>query len=184
MNRRLTAWLAACLVSASAASAQGARPPPAVERLAVTTGPLRPFPFVEWPAEFTPQNTPVEQEVGHFLFWDGSGLQDVEGRTFLVTLIHSGSSGEFNAYLMRKTVHAQLAEAGAVRIAAGKIPRPVIEAIPEVDRQSLLPGLGDVWNDPVETWVIKRPHHLIWLHYTENSAEASLAVVASPSAPQ
>ena len=69
-------------------------------------------------------------------------------------------------------------------IADAKVPQEAIRAIPEVDRQSLSAGMGDPYNDPLETWVIKRAYHTIWVQYSDNSAQASLAVVASPTAQQ
>ena len=160
--------------------AQTAQPSAAAQRVPISTAALQPFPFLTWPADFQPQNPPVSQDDGHFYFWDGARLQDVSGRTFLVTLVQAGESGAFNEYSLKKSVHSQLADAGAVRIAAAKIPASVLRDMPEVDRMSLAPGMGDPYNDPVETWVIKRPHHLLWIQYSDNSAQASLAVVASP----
>lgn len=179
---------AAALAMTSGADAQTRHPGSAqqrvdVDRLPITDAELQDFPFFNWPSEYQPQNTPVSQEVGHFHFWDGQSEKEVEGRTFLVTLIKA-SNGTFNEYFIKKTVHDQLKAEGAVMIAAAKVPQEVIRAIPEVDRQSLSAGMGDPYNDPLETWVIKRAHHTIWVQYSDNSAQASLAVVASPTAQQ
>lgn len=68
-------------------------------------------------------------------------------------------------------------QAGAVKISDARIPNDMLETIPQDVRMELLMGLGDVWNDPVQTWVIHRPEDEIWIHYTSNASEASLAVV-------
>ena len=185
---RTVACGAAMLAISTGAGAQARHSSPAsqridVDRLPVTDAQLQDFPFLSWPTEYQPQNTPVSQEVGHFYFWDGHEEREVEGRTFLVTL-DKASSGTFNEYLIKKTVHDQLKAEGAVMIESAKIPREILLAIPEVDRQSLSAGMGDPYNDPLETWVIKRPRHMIWIQYSDNSAQASLAVVASPTAQQ
>ena len=143
----------------------------------ISVAPLPRWPFLRWPDEVVPQNTPVDQGFGHFRFWDGKALQDVEGRTFMVTLVRRDGHGEFNEYLMRRTVESDLARMGGVRIAAGRVPRAVIDTINDTDRQALLPGLGDIWNSPVQTWIIRRPNRQIWVQYTDTSAEASIAVV-------
>lgn len=177
----------ACVVTVGAIStgavAQARNPRPAphsvdVDRLPVTDAQLEDFPFLTWPSEYQPQNTPVSQESGHFYFWDGQKEREVEGQTYLVTLIKNGS-GTFNEYLIKKRIHDQLNAAGAVQIAVAKVPRDALMVIPEVDRQSLSAGMGDPYNDPLETWVIKRAKHTIWIQYSDNSAQASLAIVAS-----
>ena len=149
----------------------------------MTTAPLAPFPYLSWPSEFAPQNTPVVRSLGHFPFWTGKALHDVEGQTFLVTLVSAGG-GDFNEYLIKKVIQTQLTGAGAVRITASRVPSQVLQSIPEVDRQSLEAGMGDPYNSPVETWLIRRPDREIWIQYNDNSAQASLAVVeTSPQNP-
>ena len=170
------------LLGAMASAQPRPMPPGPAPQAAVTNAPLEPFPFLTWPADFKPQNQPVLRGLGHFQFWTGSSLHDVEGRTFLVTLI--GAGNDFNEYLIKKTVQGHLAKSGATKITASRIPRAVIESIPLTDRQSIGAGLGDPYNDPVETWLIQRPDRQIWVQYTDNSAQASLAVVeTSPANP-
>lgn len=164
--------------SARASSPVGSTLRVDVNRLPITDYQLKEFPFFTWPEEFKPQNTPINQEIGHFFFWDGQKLNEVEGRTFLVTLMRA-DGGVFNEYLIKKTIHEQLKSEGAVLLTSSKIPSAIISTISEVDREGIGQGLGDVYNDPVETWIIKRARYTIWIHYTDNSAEASLAVVAS-----
>ncbi len=147
-----------------------------VASVPVSNAPLKPFPFFDWSAAFTPQNTPLLLSSAHFPFWTGKALHDVEGHAFLVTLVHSGP-GDFNEYLIKKSLQAQFRQAGAIQIASSRIPKSVLANIPEVDREALGPGLGDPYNDPVETWLIQRADRQIWIQYTDDSAEASLAVV-------
>lgn len=151
------------------------------DTLPISTVPLGPFPYFRWPAEFVPQNTAVDESVGHFLFWTGQDLREVEGRTYLVTLVAADDRGTFNEYLIRKTIEGNLVRLGGVRVAAGRLPSRVIGTISDVDKQSLGAGLGDIWNDPVQTWRIRRADRDIWVHYTDDSARASLAVVETPA---
>ena len=74
-------------------------------------------------------------------------------------------------------MEAVFQQAGASKIYEGKIPQAVLDAIPSETTQGLSTGLGDIWNNPVETWVIHRPHDAIWIHYTTSTAQASLAIV-------
>jgi OOP family OmpA-OmpF porin len=137
------------------------------------------FPYVHWPREFLPQNTPVNQGFGHFLFWDGKALQNVEGQTFLVTLVAAEGQSTFNEYLIRKTIEEEVGKMGGFKVAVGRIPLSVISEMTDVDKQSLSAGLGDIYNDPVQVWRIPLPKRDIWVQYTDNSAQASIAIVES-----
>lgn len=173
MAKRIAALIAFGVTLAAPIAALAQRAP----TTAPNPEPSSDFPYVQWPHEFTPQNTPVDQGFGHFLFWDGKTLQNVEGRTFLVTLVRRDDQGSFNEYLIRRTVEGQVARMGGLKVASGRIPSRVIGDMSSVDKQSLGAGLGDIYNDPVQVWRIHRADHDIWVQYTDNSAEASLAIV-------
>ncbi|WP_254602720.1 OmpA family protein [Sphingomonas bacterium] len=165
-------------VPARAATPVAAPAPPdfSIDNVPISNAPLGKFPFFGLPPKYIPQNTPKPPQFGHFLFWTGKAFRDVEGQTYMVTII-TAASGDFSSYGLQRNMHALFTQAGAVKISDAKIPSQVIDAIPDATRQDLGMGLGDVWNDPVETWVIHRPTDAVWIHYTTNSAEASLAVV-------
>lgn len=147
-----------------------------IDHVPISNAPLGKFPFFGWPANYVAQNTPQSIDFGHFLFWTGKGFKDVEGQTYMVTLVRAEEK-QFSTYELKKNMVTLFQQAGAVKIYEGKILRPALDAIPDATRQELLMGLGDIWNDPVETWVIHRPNDDIWIHYTTNTAQASLAVV-------
>ncbi len=136
------------------------------------------FPYFGLPPKYAPQNTPKPPAFGHFLFWTGKAFRDVEGQTYMVT-ITAPESDDFRSYELQKNMRALFQQAGAVKVSEAKIPQAALDALPQEVRQDLLMGLGDIWNDPVETWVIRRPSEDIWIHYTTNTAQASLAVVKS-----
>ncbi|WP_254606528.1 OmpA family protein [Sphingomonas bacterium] len=106
----------------------------------------------------------------------GKAFKDVEGQTYMVTII-APKSDDFSSYELQKNMHALFQQAGAVKVSEAKIPNETIDAIPDATRQELLMGLGDVWNSPAETWVVHRPTDEIWIHYATTTAQASLAVV-------
>ncbi|WP_375398563.1 hypothetical protein [uncultured Sphingomonas sp.] len=135
------------------------------------------FPYLRWPASVVPRNPPVVQAKGHFRFWDGTSLQDVEGRTYLATLVGRDGRRTFDEPLLRRKVEADLLRMGATRLASGRVPASLIDTINDADKQALLPGLGEIRSDPVETWTIRGRNRQIWFHYTGNPAQASIAVV-------
>ena len=159
--------------------ASAAAPVPAdfsIDNVPISNAPLGKFPFFGWPANYQAQNTPKEIGFGHFPFWTGKAFDDVEGQTFMVTLV-SASDKQFSSYELQKNMHALFQQAGAVKVYEGKIPNDTIMALPDTVRGEIAPGLGDAYNDPVETWVIHRPHDAIWINYSTDTSQASLAVV-------
>ena len=148
---------------------------PASPSLAVSRAPLPRFPYLRWPAAYGPQQPPVEQAVGHFRFWDGKALQDVEGRTWLATLVrHGGFRGE----VFGQAIEADLTRLGGIRIAAGRVPAALVDTINDADKQALRPGLGDVANSNVQTWIIRRANRQIWVQVGIEADRAAIAVVA------
>lgn len=94
--------------------------------------------------------------------WTGKAPHDVERQTFLVTLVSAGG-GDSNEYLIKKAMQKQFAKAGGVRVTASRIPSKVLQSIPDVGCESLGAGMGDAYNSPVETWLIRRPDREIWI---------------------
>ena len=147
-----------------------------IDNVPVSNAPLGKFPFFGWPKNYVPQNTPISPDFGHFTFWTGKTFLNIEGHPYMITLI-AGPDKQFASYDLKKNMETLFQQAGAVKVTESKIPQSVLDAIPAATREELIMGLGDIWNDPVETWVIHRPDHAIWVHYTTNTSEASLAVV-------
>ena len=160
-------------------AAPAAVPVPAdfsINNVPISNAPLGKFPFFGWPANYQAQNTPKEIGFGHFPFWTGKAFNDVEGQTFMVTL-DAAPNKQFSSYELQKNMHALFQQAGAVKVYEGKIPNGTIMALPDTVRSEIAPGLGDAYNDPVETWVIHRPHDAIWINYSTNTAQGSIAIV-------
>ena len=147
-----------------------------IDNVPISNAPLGKFPFFGWPKDYVPQNTPISPDFGHFTFWTGKAFRNVEGHSYMVTLI-AGPDRKFVSYDLKRNMETLFQQAGAVKLTESKIPQSSLDTISAATREELIMGFGDIWNDPVETWVIHRPDHAVWIHYTTNTAEASLAVV-------
>ncbi len=171
--RTITAAIMAAVVMAPALKASAAPTRRSSEgRIA-----HRAFPYLRWPVDLAPKQTPVAAKLGHFRFWDGTALQDVEGRSYITTLVSGHSGGQLDDRVFRQAMEKELTRMGAVRIASGHVPAAAIATINDADRKSLASGLGDVANDSVDTWTLRRPHRQVWFQYSAHSGQASVAVV-------
>lgn len=147
-----------------------------IDKLPISNAPLGKFPFFGWPDNYVPQNPAKDIGFGHFPFWTGKAFNDVEGRTYMVTL-REAPDKQFSPYELQKNMRALFQQAGAVKVFEGTIPYDTLKALPDIVRSEIAPGLGDAYNDPVETWVIRRPNETIWINYSTSTSSAGFAVV-------
>lgn len=143
---------------------------------AASKAPLARFPYLRWSADFVPKDAPAVAAVGHFRFWDGTALQDVEGRSYLATLVPR-KDGKRDVAVLLQRMEADLGRMGATRLASDRVPASAIATINAADKVALRAGLGDIENDPVQTWTLRRGRRQVWFQFTGNSAQASIAVV-------
>ncbi|WP_294390577.1 OmpA family protein [uncultured Sphingomonas sp.] len=147
-----------------------------IDNVPISNAPLGKFPYFGLPAGYMARNTQQLHDFGHFLFWTGKNLQNVEGQVYMAEIVNHDEN-KFSSYELTKNMEALFQQAGAVKVAQSKIPKEQMDAIPEATKGELLTGFGDPWNDPVETWVIRRPHDAIWIHYSTNTSQAGMTVV-------
>ncbi|MBW4331365.1 hypothetical protein KY084_10825 [Stakelama sp. CBK3Z-3] len=159
----------------ASASPDGSVPYP-LDKVAVSTADLGQFPYVMLPDGYEPMNRPQLQGVGHFPFWTGTGFHWVEGKVWF-TSIEQLEGTSFSRFGLTQQIEAELQKFGAVKVAKGKIPSALAHALPDDITVDMNEALGDIYNNPVETWVIRRNDRAIWIHFTASSAMATLTVV-------
>lgn len=148
----------------------------ALDSVPVSDAPLGRFPYFALPDGYQPVNPPETREFGHFLFWTGAALREVEGKVFL-SLIGPKDGKTYASYELRKNIEAVLTQAGGRKIADGRIPGSVTETLPEDIRVGMYEGLGNVYGAPVQTWVIRRPDRQIWVHFVPDSNGAAWTIL-------
>ncbi|MCX4195734.1 OmpA family protein [Methylobacterium organophilum] len=148
----------------------------ALDSVPVSDAPLGRFPYFALPDGYQPVNPPETREFGHFLFWTGAALREVEGKVFL-SLIGPRDGKTYSAYELRKNIEAVLTQAGGRKIADGRIPGSVTETLPEDIRVGMYEGLGNVYGAPMQTWVIRRPDRQIWVHFVPDSNGAAWTIL-------
>lgn len=152
-----------------------------VQKVPVTNAEIGDFPYFTWPAHDKPQNPATENDDGYFPFWYDHAFHLTHGKTYMVTVLSATNQPPFDERATRSAFEHAFVKAGAVKIASARIPSATILRLPEADRRRAAAGLGDPYNDPVETWLIHRNDRLIWISFTSDSAGASLAVVEAPT---
>ena len=163
---------AAAAGDVSAAAAAGAFD---VNSVALSSVRLGDFPYLRLPEGYKPQNTEA-QDFADFPFWTGSRFEMIEGRVHQTQITNDTGKSFSRLELLRNMEHA-LNEAGAVRIFDGQIPNEAAHALPEAVQLAALNGIGDIYNNPSQTWVIRQADRTAWIHLYVGSAQGAMAVV-------
>jgi OmpA-OmpF porin, OOP family len=149
-----------------------------ISTVPVSTSPLGQFPFFSLPAGYKESGREKTLDFGHFPFWTGTGLNDVEGKVYM-SRISTERDKTFSLYELKRNLDAVIRQAGGVQVVEGKIPKDVRDELPDEVRVGMVTGLGDIYNNPVTVWAIRRPDREIWVHFTGNSASAAWTIVES-----
>lgn len=68
---------------------------------------------------------------------------------------------------------------GVVEITKSKIPKDIIEKIPKDFQVQYYAGLGDIFNYPTKTYVVRQEDKFAWLQLTQSGNYTSLMVAES-----
>lgn len=174
----------------SPATENGAPPTPAeradtaahpefdIESVPVSDAALGAFPYFALPTGFEHMNRPEVRDFDRFPFWVGDRYEWVEGKSFAAP-IEAVSGKSFSQHELRRNIEHVVTQAGGVKVTEGRIPNEAISTLDEditVDRNA---GLGDIWNEPVTTYLIRRADQDIWVHLVTNSAMGSWTIAAT-----
>ncbi|MFE0643501.1 hypothetical protein ACFW2Y_18095 [Streptomyces sp. NPDC058877] len=142
------------------------------ESVPVSDAPLGDFPYFSVPEGFENSETPSPiVPSGRVPFWTGDGLEWVEGKVYRSSIQAAGGK-EFSAPELLAAVESAVTGSGGVRLTDSRIPADVTDSIPRDVRVEYVDGFGDIYNNPVRTYVIRRPDRLIWIHLCSDSAGA------------
>ncbi|SJZ96540.1 OmpA family protein [Novilysobacter spongiicola] len=135
------------------------------------------FPYFTLPAGYGNPNKPIPvREFDRVAVWTGDRLEWVEGRIF-ESFVHAEPGKGWSLLEVIRNLDHQVSEAGGVKVTESKPPNEVVEAWGE--EQAYSPGRGDIYNEKVLTWLVRRADRNIWLHFVGNTASGSWMVVES-----
>ena len=101
------------------------------------------------------------------------------------------SGKSMSEYEVRKSFDMLVQQMGGQKISEEKIPGDAIKGWGEEITQGFVDGLGDIYNNPATTYLIRRADGNIWIHLTvsgvgsyvvakEKAFEATAALVKRP----
>ncbi|WP_327373102.1 hypothetical protein OG393_03695 [Streptomyces sp. NBC_01216] len=145
----------------------------------LSEAPLGDFPYLTIPEGFENPNAPIPVVPhGRVPFWTGDRLEWVEGRVHQ-SPVYARNGREFSGPELTAAVGSAVTALGGVRVTDSPMPGEIRDSIPREVRVDYAEGFGDMYNNPVSTYVIRRADRLIWIHLCADSAGASWLIAES-----
>lgn len=133
------------------------------------------FPFIVLPEGYETINEQT-LNITQVPFWTGDRLEQVEGKALMAT-VQEQQGTTYSELEFKRNIEHVIKEAGGVLVTDSAIPSEVLETVSRKVRVGLVDGWGDVYNNPVQTYVIRTDAQTVWVHVCSDSAGAGLIVL-------
>lgn len=150
-----------------------------VRSLPVSDAALGEFPYLGLPQGYALNGKPLTSGFDQLPFWTGDRLEPVEGKVWAGDVTAQKGS-EFSALELQRNIEALVTGLGGRKIVDGRIPQPALAQIkqwPGNIAVRYVDGLGDIYNNATQNFVIHRADRDIWIHLCAYSLGAGLLVV-------
>lgn len=149
-----------------------------LDKIPVSSKPLGAFPYFGLPRGYISGTNNKPKEYDHFPFWVGDHFQWVEGKLFYNS-IESKEDKEFSRFEVVRNLENLITAAGGVKVFEGKIPGDSCQALadrPDDITVDYVDGIGDIYNDPSSTYVLRRTDKTIWIHLCVSSGSGGWVI--------
>lgn len=147
-----------------------------VASVPLSTVPLGDFPYISLPAGYSAEGrTDKTLDFARFPFWVKDHSQWVEGRFHLFEF-DADEEKAYSQLEVRRNIEALVKQMGGVEVSTGKVPGVEVEAWGDEITSGFNGGLGDVYNEPVTTYLVRRDGGNIWIHLVTNTAQGWMVV--------
>lgn len=134
--------------------------------LEVSNVPLGAFPYIALPDGYVIATAPDVSDFDQVPFWTGDRLAVVEGKVWSAH-IDAAQGKAFSDLELQRNLESVVSSLGGSKIFDGRIPEDAGQKIKEWPRDFALKynsGLGDIWNNAAQVFVIHRADRDIWIH--------------------
>ena len=156
---------------ASADAADGAFDPASVP---VSTASLGAFPYFSLPDGYV-RTGEETHDFFVFPFWVNGAFVPVEGRVHM-SMIEPEDDRRFSRLELQRNIEAVIQRVGGVKVSEAPVPIEAINALGDQTISDTTAGTGDIYNNAVATYVIRRADRTIWVHFDGGSSTAGLTV--------
>lgn len=142
----------------------------------VSEAPLGSFPYLGLPEGYVTKNAPVRNDFDRAPFWTGDRVEWVEGKVYAAAL-GTTEGKPFSGVELSRNIQTLVESLGGQRIASGPIPADAAKAIGDSKAAvTYVDGIGDIYNEPADTFVIHRADRDIWIHVCSGPSSGGLLI--------
>ncbi|WP_151775956.1 OmpA family protein, partial [Acinetobacter colistiniresistens] len=134
------------------------------------------FPFIQLPKGYYFAHQATEN-FAQMEFWVGDRLEKVEGQLFNGRIDAEENNKQASFLELQRNLEAVITRLGGKKITDSKIPAELATQLSEKYGVSYVEGLGDIYNNPTQSYVIHQNHRDIWFQITQSGNSAGLLVL-------
>lgn len=132
------------------------------------------FPYLNLPSGYT-STRDFNKDFARFPFWVNSEARWIEGK-FHGSTFYPERGREFSQHEVQRNFDALITQMGGRKLSEGTVPKQQIDAWGDEITQGFINGLGNVWGDPVQIYLIRRADGNIWVHLVLGSASGAYTI--------
>lgn len=164
----------AATAAASAEPGQAASVAFDLAAVPVSTASLGAFPYFSLPDGYV-RTGEEAHDFFAFPFWVNGAFQTVEGKVHM-SMIEPEDDQRFSRVELQRNLEAVIRQAGGVKVSEAPVPIEAVNALGDQTISDTTAGTGDIYNNAVATYVIRRADKTIWVHFDAGSSSAGLTV--------
>ncbi|MDO3665056.1 OmpA family protein [Acinetobacter higginsii] len=147
-----------------------------IDQIPISNVELGDFPFIQLPKgyHFAHQST---ENFAQMEFWVGDKLEKVEGQLFNGRIDAEENNKQASFLELQRNLDAVIGSLGGKKITDSKIPTELSTQLSEKYGVAYVDGLGDIYNNPTQSYVIHQNHRDIWFQITQSGLSAGLLVL-------
>lgn len=167
--------------TASAAGATGdtanaGKPDFDINAVPVSNVTLGDFPYIKLPEGYTNHGFgQTNKAFARFPFWVNGAERWVEGR-FHGEVFGAQQGRDGSELEVKRNFDELVKQMGGVKVSEGRIPKETIDAWGGEITQGFIEGLGNVYDAPVTTYVVRRDDGNIWIHLVADNVNYAYVI--------
>lgn len=147
-----------------------------IEAVPMSDRPLGEFPYLALPAGYSNERRGSgTKDFARFPFWVDGQARWVEGRFYFANF-STIEGKQFSQYEVSRNIEAVIEQLGGVKVSEGNIPSDTVKSWGEEITMGFNDGLGDVYNAPATTYLVRRSDGNIWVHLVTDTAQGWMVV--------
>lgn len=146
-----------------------------IASLPVSTATLGAFPYLGLPQGYR-AGMPTTRKFERVPYWTGDRVEWVEGQVH-AAMITPLQEQPYSPLELAQNIEALVTQLGGSKIFSGQIPSDATSVIGNSPAAvNLVDGIGDIYNNPSDTFVIHRADRDIWIHLASSGNAGNLLV--------